>query len=143
MPRMRLSGMPTATAMAWEQRARAKDWNALLPYAAEREREREEHLEDVRRGLAWSAGVLDMSGVGFNARSVDLVMDLKHAIPPDDAVRIAAVEILPRVETAFAAENGAVGAALACPARTAHTRANPAPPALASRPACDGCHTAL
>lgn len=79
----------SATAMAWEQRARAKDWNALLPYAAELEREREEHLEDVRRGLAWSAGVLDMSGVGFYARSVDLVMDLKHAIPPDDAVRIA------------------------------------------------------
>ena len=74
---------------AWELRAAAKDWNSLLPYAAELANEADEHLEDVRRGLAWSAAVQDMSGAGFYARSLDLCRDLKHAPPPDDAVRIA------------------------------------------------------
>lgn len=65
------------------------DWNRLLPYAAELEKEAQQQLHDIEKGLAWSAAVQDTSGAGFYARSLDLFRDLKHKPPPDDAVRIA------------------------------------------------------
>lgn len=66
-----------------------KDWNQLLPYAAELQQEADEHLHDVKKGLTWSAAVNDTNGAGFYARSLALYMDLKHKPPPDDFVRIA------------------------------------------------------
>ena len=32
-----------------------KDWNSLLPYAAELQQEADEHFHDLKKGLAWSA----------------------------------------------------------------------------------------
>lgn len=74
--------------MSAEAAVGEKDWNRLLPYAAELQQEAEEQLNDLKKGLAWSAAVQDLSGAGFYARSLDLFMDLKHKPPPDDAVRI-------------------------------------------------------